>query len=252
MTYSNTAVLSGQTTGKIIDQEKMMKKVIGMVLFTGIVLMSPKIMSNIAEGIQESKPTYNSKEINNGIEYYIIDREYQHEIHYEINYNPMLNEPVNINIPPVITTLKSKVEIEKSEPRYKPSANERKLMAALAWREDRTSTESMMAVTEVVLNRLESDMYSFSKLKDVEDVIFQASWIKGNYVEQYVGAKKLYKIDPPDEAFEAVDRVCNGETVIGNKALFHAEESVPSWRIANNIYIIDTVGATNFWGIKEE
>lgn len=226
-----------------------MKKIIGMVLFTGVVLLSPKIMSNIAEGIPAKEPSYNTQK---EIKYDITERNFSAEIPQVQTTNYETTEPPRVNISPVADDRNFIVIPMKVDARYNPTASERKLLAALVWQEDRTSVESMMAVAEVVLNRLESEEHSFSKLKNVKEVIYQASWINGNYVEQYAGAKKLYKIDPPDEAFEAVDRVCAGETVIGNKALFHAEKSVPSWRIANNIYIVLTVGETNFFGIKED
>lgn len=149
------------------------------------------------EGIPTKIPTYNEyKEI----KYMIIER----DLSSEIGVKPAV-EIENISatyntIPPVMydpILVENKIELQT---RYSPTPNERKLMAALVWREDHTSVESMMAVAEVVLNRLESDVYCFSKLKSVEDVIFQAGWIKGCYVEQYIEAKSLYKIERSPKA----------------------------------------------------
>ncbi|MHC1693678.1 MAG: cell wall hydrolase [Eubacteriales bacterium] len=151
-------------------------------------------------------------------------------------------------IPPVIA---DEAEPESvSAPRYIPTNKERELLAALVWREDHTSMESMMAVAEVVLNRIDSDHHSFRRLDTVEQALFQASWINGCYVEQYAYADTLLEECPTPEAYEAVDRVCAGETLLGADALFHTEKSVPSWKIANDIYVVDEIGSSKFWGLE--
>ncbi|MHC1695111.1 MAG: cell wall hydrolase [Eubacteriales bacterium] len=143
-------------------------------------------------------------------------------------------------------------QVIKHEPRYTPTPWEKKLLAALAEQEDSSSEESMQAVVEVVLNRLESDHYSFTDCRNIEEVIFQAGLCNGVWVEQYQGSSNLASAEPSDAAFAAVDRACFGKQRLVPDALFHAEASVPSWRIANDIYLIDEIGQTRFWGINHE
>ena len=110
--------------------------------------------------------------------------------------------------------------------------------------------DSMQAVVEVVLNRLESNHYSFKGCKTIDDVIYQAGWCNGVWVEQYQGSVNFASANPSDESFIAVDLACQGKQRLVPDALFHAEESVPSWKIANDIYLVDEIGLTKFWGIK--
>ena len=135
-------------------------------------------------------------------------------------------------------------------PRYIPTAWERKLLAALAEQEDSSSIESMQGVVEVVLNRMDSAHYTWAECRTVEQVIYQAGYCNGVWVEQYQGAARLASAEPSDAAYEAVDRACQGERLVGDNALFHAEKSVPSWKIANDIEIAYTVGLSNFWRMK--
>lgn len=162
-----------------------------------------------------------------------------------------INEPTNVPDNHVGNILQY-AEVSTPAPRYTPTPWERKLLAALAEQEDSTSEESMQAVVEVVLNRLESDHYSFTDCRNIEEVIFQAGLCNGVWVEQYQGSSSLASADPSDAAFDAVDRACLGEQRLVPDALFHAESSVPSWRIANDIYVIDELGQTRFWGIRNE
>jgi spore germination cell wall hydrolase CwlJ-like protein len=159
-----------------------------------------------------------------------------------------INEPTNVPDNHVGNILQY-AQVTTQAPRYTPSPWERKLLAALAEQEDSSSEESMQAVVEVVLNRLESDHYSFTDCKNIEDVIFQAGLCNGEWVEQYQGSSSLASAEPSDAAFAAVDRTCLGEQRLVPDALFHAEASVPSWRIANDIYLVDEIGRTRFWGI---
>ncbi|MHC1695630.1 MAG: cell wall hydrolase [Eubacteriales bacterium] len=162
-----------------------------------------------------------------------------------------IQEPTNVpdnHVGNILQYAQNKV----AEPRYTPNPWERKLLAALAEQEDNSSEESMQAVVEVVLNRLESDHYSFTDCRSVEEVIYQAGLCNGVWVEQYQGSSSFASAEPSDAAFEAVDRACFGKQRLVPDALFHAEASVPSWRIANDIYFIDEIGQTRFWGIRNE
>lgn len=134
-------------------------------------------------------------------------------------------------------------------PRYTPTAWERKLLAALAEQEDSSTPEAMQAVVEVVLNRMDSAHYTWAECKTIEDVIYQAGYCNGVWVEQYQGADRLASVEPSDAAYEAVDRACQGERLVPD-ALFHAERSVESWRIANGIEIVKTIGLTKFWRME--
>ncbi|MHC1694637.1 MAG: cell wall hydrolase [Eubacteriales bacterium] len=163
-----------------------------------------------------------------------------------------IQEPTNVPDNHVGNILQYAQNITKPAPRYTPTPWERKLLAALAEQEDSTSEESMQAVVEVVLNRLESDHYSFTDCRNIEEVIFQAGLCNGVWVEQYQGSSNLASAEPSDTAFAAVDRACEGEQRLVQEALFHAEATVPSWRIANDIYLVDEIGQTRFWGIRNE
>lgn len=174
--------------------------------------------SPTAAQLEEPAPDINVGTITEPVNYYIIERE-------------------------VLT------EAPAPEPRYSPTSWERKLLAALAEQEDSSSEESMQAVVEVVLNRLESDHYSFTNCRNVEEVLYQSGWCNGVWVEQYQGASRFASSEPSDAAFEAVDRACQGEQLVPG-ALFHAEASVPPWRIANDISLVAEIGLTKFWTTK--
>lgn len=148
--------------------------------------------------------------------------------------------------------LTTEVETEPAPPppRYTPTAWERKLMAALAEQEDSTSAESMQAVVEVILNRIDSTHHTWANCKTAEDVIYQAGWCNGVWVEQYQGATRLANAEPSNAAFEAVDRACQGDVLVGDNVLFHAEKSVENWKIANDIEVVKQYGMTNFWRMK--
>lgn len=135
-------------------------------------------------------------------------------------------------------------------PRYTPTAWERKLMAALAEQEDSTNAESMQAVVEVILNRIDSSHHSWADCTTAEQVIFQAGMCNGVWVEQYQGAARLASAEPSNTAFEAVDRACQGDVLVGDGVLFHAEKSVKSWQIANDIEVASEYGLSKFWRIK--
>lgn len=148
-----------------------------------------------------------------------------------------------------LQTLTTELATEPTPPRYKPSAWERKLLAALAEQEDSSTPKAMQAVVEVVLNRMDSDHYTWAECRTIEQVIYQAGYCNGVWVEQYQGADRLASAEPSDAAYEAVDRACAGERLVPD-ALFHAEASVPSWRIANHIVTVGQYGLTKFYALK--
>lgn len=162
-----------------------------------------------------------------------------------------INEPYYIieRCQVLATELPTQATEAPEPPRYTPTAWERKLLAALAEQEDSTCIESMMGVVEVVLNRMESDHYTWAECHTVEQVIYQAGYCKGVWVEQYQGADRLVIAEPSNMAFEAVDRACQGERLVPD-ALFHAEKSVKSWQIANDIEIAGQYGLTKYWRMK--
>lgn len=135
-------------------------------------------------------------------------------------------------------------------PRYTPTAWERKLMAALAEQEDSSNAESMQAVVEVILNRIDSTHHSWADCTTAEDVIYQAGYCNGVWVEQYQGASRLASAEPSNAAFEAVGRACQGDRLVGDGVLFHAEKSVKSWQIANDIEVAAEYGLSKFWRMK--
>ena len=156
-------------------------------------------------------------------------------------------EPLQADEPPPIVA--ALAEPVPEPPRYTPTPWERKLLAALAEQEDSSSPEAMQAVVEVVLNRIESQHPSFAELRRVEDALYQVTLCHGKPVAQYQGARRLAKAEPGDAAFEAVYRACKGERLVGD-ALFHAEASVPAWRIANGIALVGEYGLTKFYKLE--
>lgn len=163
----------------------------------------------------------------------------------------IVETPFPVPVESVLQSVEPLHNIECEVPdRYSASPEELKLLAALAEREDFTSIQSMQAVIEVVLNRLESDSRDFRDCRTVTDVILQASWINGVYVEQYAGATRLDSKTPSPDAYEAARRACKGDKLLGNDVIFHAAKDVPAWKIAGNIELAAEIGQSRFWKIK--
>ncbi len=163
----------------------------------------------------------------------------------------IVETPLPVPVESVLQSVEPLHHIECEVPdRYNASPEELKLLAALAEREDYTSLESMQAVIEVVLNRLESNSRDFRHCHTVTEVILQASWIRGVYVEQYQGAANLVTAMPSPDAYEAARRACKGDRLLGNDVIFHAAKDVPAWKIANDIELAAEIGQSRFWKIK--
>lgn len=122
---------------------------------------------------------------------------------------PLLAAVMLISLPSPITPAAPVEPLQADEP---PP-----IVAALAEQEDSSCPEAMQAVVEVVLNRIESQHPGFAELHRVEDVLYQVTLCYGKPVEQYQGAARLAKAEPGDAAFEAVDRACKGERLVGGR-----------------------------------
>ena len=120
--------------------------------------------------------------------------------------------------------------------RYRLTDAEVKLVAVVAMLEDKGAME---AISEVILNRLESGKFN-------EDTVDGIIYAKG----QFYVAKHINNITASDEAIEAALSVFrDGVSVVGN-AEFFAEKSVKPEKIAKGLYLIDSIGNTNFYGQK--
>ena len=120
--------------------------------------------------------------------------------------------------------------------RYKLSESEIKLVAAVAMLED---INAMEAISEVILNRIESDKFEETT---VEGIIYA----KG----QFYVAERANNITANEEAVEAALAVFrDGVSVVGG-AKFFAEKSVKPEKIARGLYLIASIGDTNFYGQK--
>ena len=120
--------------------------------------------------------------------------------------------------------------------RYKLTEYEVELVAAVAMLED---IDAMEAISEVILNRLESDKFAGTT---VECIIYA----KG----QFYVANRVNNITVSEEAVNAALAIFkDGVSVIGD-AKFFAEKSVNPNKIARGLYLIDSIGNTNFYGQK--
>ena len=122
--------------------------------------------------------------------------------------------------------------------RYELTEYEVNLVAAVAMLEDRGAME---AIAEVILNRLESEKF---EPETVDGIIYA----KGQfYVANKINADN---ITANEEAINAVLTVFkDGVSVVGG-AEFFAEKSVNPKKIAKGLYLIDSIGSTNFYGQK--
>jgi len=130
------------------------------------------------------------------------------------------------------------IDIADAEWRYELTEYEVNLVAAVAMLEDMGAME---AIAEVILNRVESEKF---EQKTVDGIIYA----KGQfYVANRISADN---ITANEEAINAVLAVFkDGVSVVGG-AEFFAEKSVNPQKIAKGLYLIDSIGSTNFYGQK--
>ena len=129
-------------------------------------------------------------------------------------------------------------DIADAEWRYELTEYEVNLVAAVAMLEDRGAME---AIAEVILNRVESEKFE-------PETVYGIIYAKGQF---YVANRiSTDNITANEEAINAVLAVFkDGVSVVGG-AEFFAEKSVNSQKIAKGLYLIDSIGNTNFYGQK--
>ena len=129
-------------------------------------------------------------------------------------------------------------DIADAEWRYELTEYEVNLVAAVAMLEDRGAME---AIAEVILNRVESEKFE-------PETVYGIIYAKGQF---YVANRiSTDNITANEEAINAVLAVFkDGVSVVGG-AEFFAEKSVNPQKIAKGLYLIDSIGSTNFYGQK--
>lgn len=132
--------------------------------------------------------------------------------------------------------------VDKQEWKYELTDEELRLIACVIEREDNTDADSLAACAEVILNRIGNPKFRG------QDTVTEVLYARGQFQTVWMieeGTK------PSEEAVNAVLAVFrDGESVVGEEAIFFSAKNVEGTRIANNLYLIDIVGGSAFWGQK--
>ena len=144
--------------------------------------------------------------------------------------------------PPLPTPPAPKIE---PAARYHATEEEIALVAKVAHFEDRTSPESLMAVAEVILNRLEHPAFPDT----VSEIVYQSSTAGGRTVRQFsvVTSGSFEAYIPGENELEAVRAVFFGGESVACGALYFAAKYVPPSKISANLYLAADIGASYFW-----
>ena len=137
------------------------------------------------------------------------------------------------------------ITIALKEPRYAASEEEIILAAKLAHFEDSTSRESMQAIVETVLNRVESGLFP----DNVTDVIMQTNIIRGKKIYQFYTAhtEAFAAYAPTSDEYCAARAVFYDWVSLVNGALYFDAATAPPGRISKGLRCVATIGKTNFY-----
>ena len=159
---------------------------------------------------------------------------------YALSYDE-LNTYSHSEISKYLYPTEPTTESEPTPERYILTDDEKDMIMFVAYNEDRTSVESLLAVMQTIMNRVESDRFPDT----VTEVLTQPKQFQ--VIRRYSGGD----CPPSKEALQALELLLYGEDIFdGRRALYFAEKSVSPSRIARGLELVALVGGSKFWEQK--